>query len=327
MSIINTYNFFLSSEKRTKGTTDNFQTSLFNSIGLESPNNWFTVRVGSVEIPYVFKLINSTNNIINFTLIRGSTYNSTITLTPGNYNILTLITEFKSQLSAKIQTLTGWDPTVYFNFTYDRTSGFVTFALIGNDSNSTSITIQDNSSVFLKCVGFSAPFTFGYTSPSARTVVVSTQNVNVSQNTAVYVRSESFKQTSNIENIVTDNEPSDILSKIQVTSQPQTYIYWTNPYDLEVKITNRTIDVINLYVGSSTAYQIDLGNLDWSCRLTVHEYGTPQQDYAINMTRSPTDEGLQNLLDEREKALTKLKKIRSKLSLPMINEAEANAER
>jgi hypothetical protein len=36
-------------------------------------------------------------------------------------------------------------------------------------------------------------------------------------------------------------------------------------------------------------------------------------------------EGLQNLLEEREKALNKLKRIRGKLSLPSVNDAEAEA--
>lgn len=329
MSIINTHNLFLSSAKRRSGTTDSFQTSLFKPIILESPNNWFTVRVGSAEIPYVFKLINSSNNTVEFTLVRNAvTYIGSLTLTPGNYNILTLLSEFKSKLTTAISTLSGWVSDSVMTFTYDRSSGFVTFSIVGVDSIATTLEIRSGN-VFLKCVGMTASFTFGYTSPVSRTTATSTQNVNVSQNTAIYIRSDSFAQNSNIENIVIDNEVSNIIAKIQVNATPQSYILWTNPTDLEVKITNRVIDTVSLYLGTSTNYTTDLGNLDWSLRLTINEWTNYNEapDYAINMNQAIPDEGIQNLLDEREKAVGKLKKIRSKLSRVDTNETEANAER
>ena len=329
MSIINTHNLFLSSAKRTSGTSDYFQTSLYKAISLASPNNWFTVRVGSAEIPYVFKLINSNNNTISFTLVRNAvTYNSTVILTPGNYNILTLLSELKTKLVIAIATLSGWASSDVLSFVYDRSSGYVTFSMVGIDSIATTLTIQNTQPVFLKCVGMTGSFSFGYTTPLIRTSVTSSQNVNVSQNTALYVRSDSFQQNSNIENIVIDNEVSNIIAKIQVNATPQSYILWTNPTDLEVKITNRVIDIISLYLGTSTSYTADLGNLEWSLRLTIHEWSAhnAEPDYAINMLQSPPDEGIQNLLDEREKAMTKLKKLRSKLSSTVIsNDTETEA--
>tara|TARA_R110002126_G_scaffold103952_1_gene237188 strand:+ start:7524 stop:7910 length:387 start_codon:yes stop_codon:yes gene_type:complete len=128
---------------------------------------------------------------------------------------------------------------------------------------------------------------------------------------------------------VIDNEVSNIIAKIQVNATPQSYILWTNPTDLEVKITNRVIDTVSLYLGTSTNYTTDLGNLDWSLRLTINEWTNYNEapDYAINMNQAIPDEGIQNLLDEREKAVGKLKKIRSKLSRVDTNETEANAER
>ena len=327
MSIINTHNLFLSSAKRTSGTSDSFQTSLFKPIILQSPNNWFSVRVGSAEIPYVFKLINGSNNTVSLSLTRNSVlYTGSLTLTPGNYNILTLLSEFKSKLVTAITTLSGWNSSEVLSFTYDRSSGFVTFSMVGIDSIATSLQISSGN-VFLNCVGMTATFTFGYTTPLIRTSVTSSQNVNVSQNTALYIRSDSFSQNSNIENIVIDNEVSNIIAKIQVNSSPQSYILWTNPTDLEVKITNRIIDTVSLYLGTSTSYTADLGNLDWSLRLTVHEWSEHNQepDYAINILPSMTDpDGLQNLMDEREKAVSKLKKIRSKLSSIDSNETEAD---
>jgi hypothetical protein len=271
--------------------------------------------VGSAEIPYVFKLINSSNNIINYSMTRNSiVYDSSITLTQGNYNILTLLAEFKTKLASSIFSLTPWNPS--FSFTYDRSTGHATFSVIGSDTLATTITISDSSKVFLKCVGMTSAFSFGYTSPGLRTNAVSSQNVNVSQNTAVYIRSDSFQQTSSIENVVIDNEVSDIIAKVQITAQPQSYILWTNATDLEVKIGNRILDTISLYLGSSTAYRLDLGNLEWSLRLTIHEWSNDlsRQDLAINMLPpTQTDEGVQQLLSEREKAIEKLQRLKKKL--------------
>ena len=190
MPIINTYNVFLNSLNRTSGTSDNFRLQLFRPITLKSPNNWFEVRVGSVEIPYTFKLINSSNNVIDFQFIRGGTATtSTITLAPGNYNIIQLLDEIKLELIAKIQALRSY--TAPLEFTYDRSTGHATFSIVGIDTTPTSITIINNSPVFMKCIGMINTFTFSYASPSVRTNAESVQNVNVFQNPAIYVRSES----------------------------------------------------------------------------------------------------------------------------------------
>lgn len=317
MSIINTYNLFLSSAIRDSGTSSDFTTALFKPLILTSPNNWFTVRVGSVEIPYVFKLINQSNYQVNFTLIRNSiTYTGTLYLSPGNYNILTLLSEFKARLASAITILSGWDPSNVLSFSYDRTTGFATFSMTPADSIVTTIIIETSSPVFLRCVGFTDSFFFGYTDLTTIIQAVSTQNVNVSQNTAVYIRSDSLIQSSNIENLVDNNEISNILAKIQINSQPQSYILWTNPTDLEVKINNRIIDVIELYVGSSTAYRVDLGNLDWSVRLTIHEWAPAgdKQDLAINMIPQ-TDDEIQKLVQERQRAVSTLEKLRKKLNI------------
>jgi hypothetical protein len=328
--VINTYNLFISSTKRTAGDSNAFQTSLYKTIGLTSPNNWFTVRVGSAEIPYVFTLINPDNSTVNFTLIRNAvTYNGSVTLTSGNYNILTLLSELKSKLVTAITSLSAWDPSQALSFTYDRSSGKATFSLQGSDSVATSLTILDNSPVFLRCVGFTTSFTFSYTTPILRVNAISSQNVNVSQNTAVYIRSDSLVQSTNIENIVVDNEVSNILAKIQINASPQSYILWTNPVDLETKINNRAIDTVSVYLGSSTAYKLDLGNLDWSLRLTIKEWTKDhtQQDLAVNMVPPApqlSQEGLQNLMDERDKAVRKLMKLRDKINSRItVNETEA----
>jgi len=316
MPIVNQYNLFLSSANRTSGTSSDYHIVLRKPITLQSPNNWFTVRVGSCEIPYIFKLINSTNNVIQYTIVRNTVPSDGVfTIEPGNYNILNLLEEVTTKLKASILALVGFDAPL--NFTYDRNAGHCTFSVVGTDLVVTSITIKNNSPVFLKCIGFSNQFTFSYTIGS-RTDAESTQNVNVYQNPALYVRSETLIQSQNVESLITaQSEPSDILAKIQVNVQPQTMIQWTNPTDLVLEVNNRIIDDISLYLGSSTSYSLDLGGLDWTIRLTITEYAddaNENRDYAINMGRG-VDPYLEELMKKREEMVSNLDSLKGQLDL------------
>lgn len=321
MEVIATYHLYLSSQYRTSGTTSNFNINLQKAITLQNPNNRFSVRVGSAEIPYVFKLINPSNSTISYSIIRGATYNGTFTLATGNYTILSLLTEFKTKLFSSIQTLTGWNASSLASFTYDRTTGKVSLTVLGTDTTDTVITIGSNSPIFLRCIGFTNGFSFGYSTPTVRTTAISTQNVNVSQNTAVYIRSDSLPQNHSYEAIVGQNGLTDIIAKVPINCQPQTYIHWTNMVDLENEINNRLIDSINLYLGDAQNQELDLGGLDWTCRLTVKEWaisGKEADDLAKNMGG---DMMLPELFNKRQKALDKLKRLRDKISVPLVEDA------
>ena len=316
LSIVATYNLFLSSANRSEGTPQNFSVSLVKPIVLTNPNNWLTVRIGSAEIPYVFKLITSENNTITYRINRITPYNGSFTVTPGNYNILSLLSEIKSKLSVSIQSLTGYDTSSLFNFTYNRSTGKATFSLVGSDSTATTITILTASNVFYRCIGFRNGFSFGYTNPSTRTDTTSTQNVNVSQNTALYIRSETLTQTINQENIIGKPEYSDILAKVQINVQPQAIIQWTNSTDLEIDITNKILDRINIYLGDSQTYEIDMDNLDWTLRLTVNEWSykadSHSKDLASNLQNRDPEETAQ-LMKDREKIIQRLTKLKGRL--------------
>ena len=308
MSIIATYNLFLSSKNRTSGTSSDFGLQLLRPIILTSPNNYFTVRVGSAELPYSFPLIHSGNSTVAFTSNFGGVIrNSSVVIPTGNYNILNLLEALANGLQDELFSL--YATQFKLGFTYDRSTGKATFSIVGSGGTfSLSITINP-SDVVRACLGVTAPFTFSYSNPSTYTNFTSTQNVNCTQNTAVYVRSESFTQTSNFENIVGPSTVSDILAKIQLNAQPQSYILWTNPTDLEVEITNRIIDVVSLYLGTSTSYTLDLGNLDWSIRLTIHErsYNGRGTDTVMSLpTTTP-------LLNQRQEIVDRLKELQKKI--------------
>lgn len=321
MEVLATYHLYLSSAYRTAGTTSNYTMNLAKPITLQNPNNHFTLRVGSAEIPYVFTLINSSNNVIPFTVVRSGTYSGTFTIAPGNYSILTLLTEFKNRLFSEIQTLTGWNGAPFASFVYTRATGKVALSVLGIDAVPTTISIGTTSPVFLRCLGFSNGFSFGYTSPSVRTTATSTQNVNVAQNTSVYIRSTTFNQSRSYEAVIAENSLSNVIAKVQINSLPQSYIVWANILDLEQEINNRLIDSINLYLGDAQSQELNLGGLDWTCRLTIKEWGmkgSETENFAKNMGGR---EVLPALLQEREKALAKLKRLRDKISTPLVEDA------
>lgn len=320
LTIVSTYNIFLSSANRSEGSSSSFSINLIKPITLSNPNNWLTVRVGSAEIPYNFKLINSSNNVISFQFTRNAiTYTGSITIESGNYNILSLLTEIKSKFIIAIQSLAGWDGSTIFNFTYNRNTGKVTFSMVGNDSIVTSLTVLLASGVMYRCIGYTTGFTFGYTNPSTRTDSTSTQNVNVSQNTALYIRSENLTQTSNYENVVSaSSEYSDILAKIQIGVLPGSIIQWTNSTDLEIDLSNQIIDRIQLYLGDSNLYEVDMGNLDWTCRLTIQEWSYKMNSASTDRIPNETmidPTVMDTLTKEREKAIRRLQKLKSKLSI------------
>jgi hypothetical protein len=312
MTTIATYNLFLNSQNRTSGTSSDYTLSLFKPIILTSPNNFFTVRIGSVELPYAFPLITNENNSVNFsfTITGAPPVNSFFVIDNGNYNILNLLDQIANKLQAKIYDLTS--NLIKFNFTYDRVTGKATFAFGETGAVFLSVTIQNNSPVFMTCIGFTNAFTFTYTNPSTSSPATSTQNVNVTQNTAVYIRSDSLAQSCNYENIVAKSNISNILGKVQLSTTPQSYILWTNPTDLEIEINNRVIDTIDIYLGTSTSFVLDLGNLNWSMRMTIHEksrsgFDQQHEDRASSMNMPPP------ILEERKKILEELKNLKSKI--------------
>jgi hypothetical protein len=323
MSVVSKRTLFISSANRQSGSSSDFTIPLLKPITIGNPNNWLTVHVGTAEIPYVFKLINSSNNTITFTFVRGTTYNGTCILTPGNYNILTLLQELKTKLSTAIQTASGFNPSQILNFTYDRSTGFATFSMVGTDSTATSLTLN-GSTVFLKCVGMTQAFTFSYTTPSARIDATSTQNVNVSQNTAIYIRSESLSQSNNQEAVISRAEPSDIIGKVQVNVLPQAMIEWVNYSGLEIELTNKIVDVIHLYLGDSNSYTLDLQNLDWTCRITFTEWSrtnskTNSTDDQPNSITPAQMTHMNDLLQKREAVMNQLVKLKGKIKPPKEN--------
>lgn len=269
--------------RATGATTDDFNISLKQPLILTNSNNFFRLHMEQAVIPHCIKQINTSNNTLTFTYIRNTTtYNSFITLIPGNYNILTLNDELKSKLISKISSLSGI--TVSLTFTYDKTTGLDTFSIIGTDGIASSITLNFSDNVALgKFFGFitSASCYFRYNSSNISFDATSSQHVNVNQINSLFVRSSTLVQRESYESIIEKDVYSDIICMIPITVLPGNFIFFTNAGPV-LDIENNIIDAINIYLSDNNSYSLSLNGLDWSCVLIFEEWGTVEQNKLLN---------------------------------------------
>jgi hypothetical protein len=298
MNVVETYHIFVNSSQRQSGTNGNYTFSLYQPIKLKNQNNSFYVRIGSAELPYTFQLITSANNVITFNKTRGSTTTSvSITIPPGNYNANNILSTITGLLQAVIP-----ETTIIWACAYNKTTGLMTFGFFPSDLITTLLQFTSCSNVMLGCLGFAVlpSSTFGYT--GVPLTLTSTQNVNLSQINALYIRSENIKQIQNFESIVVKQDISDILAKVQISVLPGNYIIWINPTDLSVKVNNKYFDMINLYISTNLSYDdVSFNGLNWSCRITIQEIEEvkyTEDKNLIEKSTEPLESKKQELIDE-----------------------------
>lgn len=306
----------MNSYYRRLGTNANPEFILKEPIILKDPNHFFKATVMSVDIPYSFKTINSGNNKLNVDISYHSNpiQSFILTFTEGNYNILTLLNEFKLQLIDKC-TIVEPNHVPDFNFTYDRDTGKVTFLII-------HISGQEWAIFFNWSLGTSdllAPF-FGY-DPSLGIIQttlyadnanpnglyvdnISPYTVNVSPVTSLYLRSSSLAQESNnVEFLVSaDDSVSDILLKIPINSFPTSWILYENALSFSVRLTLKSIDKIDFYLTDGQTYEpLILNNVHWKIHLLIEEV---QPDWVVD---------LKNLEAEKAQKLQELESLKQSL--------------
>jgi hypothetical protein len=320
MNVLNRYNVFIDSSQRITGNPNYFTVNLKKPFALTTDHSYFKCKIGSAEIPFCFKQVNSTNNTIYARYQRPNNnidHSFYFTIANGNYNILTLLTEIKTRLKDFIET--NYGVMLTFEFTYDRSTSHASFKISGTDNVETIITLKWSQNLLLgEMVGFVSDAVFYYDGSNNSTSVSSTQSVNVNPVTAIYIRSDTLIQTQNYESLIEKDVISDILCKIQLTTQPNTYILYDGGLDLNITLTNKIIDTISLYLSTNKAYDLDLGGLDWSCRITIEEVDAPElkHNYTIDNTANP--EMISNLENQKSKLIGDLQRIKSNL-LEKIN--------
>ena len=315
MNIINTYNIFIDSSQRVSGSTENFTIEMRKPLILTKPSNFFTCTIKDAEIPLVIQQINSKNNVLNFSITRSSVVtNTSITLQAGNYNIVNLLSTLASSMTAKILSLLSFTPKL--TFTYNQSYLNATFSISGTDSTATSISFKFNQNLNLGyMLGFSADATFSYNASNISTNISSTQNVNVNPMSSLLIRSSFLNQSQNWESLVEKSVVSDILAKVAIVSLPNTWLFLKNG-DLRITLTNKIIDVIDLYLSSNLDYQISLNGLNWSCCVVFDEIDVDTPDYSIHnsISHNPDDEKqIHDLLQQKQDIINSLNKYKKRL--------------
>lgn len=294
-NIVNKYNIYINTEQRINGDSNNFRIKLDKPILITNSRNRLEAQVVNIEYPYSFYQVNASNNTIN---VRLNSITQTINITHGNYSITDLLAEFKSQILGSF--LIG---SLNLNFTYDKASGKVRIDLF--DPIYTTAEFFFAGSTIGKMCGFTNNVTITSIGSAS-----SNSFVNVNPITSIYLRSDICASNHDVESIVVENEISDILCKIPIRTQPNTYIYHNQPYDDRIYLGIQKIDIMQFYVTSNQNKQILFNHeLDWAFQLIIYEVTTPDVNYDQKIdayTLNPVD--LQQQKEELMKQLEVLKK-------------------
>lgn len=330
MTEINRYHIYTSSAKRTSGSIEDYSLILKRPIMLTNPHHYFQVIVKQATIPYVFYQTNDNYNQFSYVLTRGATTYAqrTFSIQNGNYNINTLLSELKSKWVADIQTfLPSYTPA--FNFTYDRDAMFATFS-ITPDATTTTFTIKPLTNQVSTMLGIVQDTSFGNVGAVVSTGS-STQPVNVSPITSLYIRSGSLKQSNlSTENLVDQDDISDILCQIPIFGQATTWIQYSNELEIINKVLNSSINDLNLYLTDNRSYSLNLRGIDWSCMLTIIEIEPPMEqafhDARMNIRRGLTDVNEIIQQNELQKGVPKVKQVndKEKIEVPDLTPAMVN---
>jgi hypothetical protein len=314
MSIVKTHNIFINSEYRTSGTISDFTINLKEPLRLMNSNNYFRCKVGRTIIANVINQINASNNVLQYNISRPSvplSQTANITLSVGNYNINTLLTELSNKLTASIAT---YSVSIKTNFTYDRTTGKATLGLTGLDTIATTITLYFNNNLRLGAFfGFTSNAVFSYTNTTTSNNTTGQTYVNVNPINHIYIRS-SLPQRESYENVIESITITDILAKIPIMSYSSgNFIFYENSIsytDLSINL----IDSINLYLSDNLSYSIDM-TLNYTTTLIIEEIGTDKSDYVLDneiLTKQKEDEALMTEIQLLKQLIKERKQLKNK---------------
>ena len=277
MTEINRYHIFVNTALRsnTSESSSNFTIQVNPPLTKDHPNHYFTAQIVSVEIPYTWNQVNSTNNTLQITY---QAVNYTINLTAGNYTVYSLITELANKVNSVIPVHPWTD-----NTTYNSNTGIINFGIKDVPSGSTTsyvLAYNFPANPFLArmfgCLNNSS-IVFGYGPISSVYQYINVNgstNVNVNPVSSIFIRSNNLKQLKNQENLVSGyaQDPSDILCKLQVYTPPKTYIFYNGELGLNARITNPIIDKLDIYLSDNNSFSLNLNQNDWTFRITFIEY-------------------------------------------------------
>jgi len=298
------YTFHVNSAQRSQGSNTDFTVNFSQVLGLLSKGGQFQVTVSNVQIPFTFYQLSATSNLNRLPVYLKNAVdvagrNTTITLTPGNYTPYTLITELTNQLTTActqvgIPGFTPFTPT--FSITYTPTNGHMTFGLTAPAGS--QINLLFSSTDITQLLGsFFGTLTDINMSPTASPVPSSTQPCVLNPVNYLLIRSN-LKQFRNREFITQQDDVSDILYKIPITTAQGTWISYYQESE-PVYILDTMIPSINFYLTNNLTYDpMNLQGIPWSFSFTIKEVVRPTYESIITTQ-------IQNILpltnEEKEK--------------------------
>lgn len=321
-NIINTYNIFLDTKYRNNGSNEFPTFAMKEPIKLSADNNYFTAKIVSAEIPFSFKTLSAPYNTLRVRVQEPEhaiDITESITLTEGNYTIISLLDELKTKLTEFLSTIEDNHFNNHlpsFNFTYSKETGKSTLNVIaGNGNHDVSITLLWSLNDIL------APF-FGFTFQNntvlsylgdgtiTSTNYISPNHVNVSPITGLFIRSSTLNQQRfNQERLVEyDLTISDILLKVPVNSYYNTWLLYENS-NFEVRLNNKHIDDISLYLTALTYDPVNLNGVSWKVILQITEYESP----LTQKLKTDREEKLRLLTAKRIELMKELQQVRDEL--------------
>ena len=323
MSELTRYTYHMSSSQRSSGTLTDCFFNVSQVVNLKATNSLFKIVVHNAVIPFSFYQLGSDINTLSCTFVNaGQSKTATITLTAGNYTTVSVLAELSTALTTACQTsvglYVGFTPT--FNFTYSTTTCKSTLSMTaGGTSASIVLPFQNN----LNLGGF-----FGFSTSQTISLLltpVSTKIAVANPVSYLLLRCGNMRQFNNREYVVEKDAFSDIVYKIPVSTQSNTWL--STYYDSDhVYIQNNLITSFNFYLTSNLTYTpIDLQGVDFSFSFSLIETILPEftsltttllsnkqtnNEMAIEQTNEQTRTELEKQLQEN---LAKLDKYKQRL--------------
>jgi hypothetical protein len=234
MSSIENFQLHLSSNFADKIYSNNNADTEFYLPLIEIPSQYHLhVNVVHASIPFTFYNINSSNNVLNYS-IEGTNYSFIIA--QGNYNVINLKDYLMSNLPG-------------FIITYSPITNKYTFT-----QNYYGFTFL-NTSTCLNILGFSQQ-----TITSNGTSLTSTQSVNLNPIRCVCICSD--LPSSNIS--LNSKNKNNILCSIPITTQPNSIITYLNHNNFKINTYANVLSSIRIQLMDQDGNLLNLNGTNWS---------------------------------------------------------------
>jgi len=240
-SKIERVNVNIDSKDRTSGTNENFIITLSPKL-----TRVVACDVVSVEVPFSYYTVNTSNNVLKFTNAVPTTF--TATVTPGNYDGITFAGQLQTLMNAQM---------AGFTVTYNVASYTLTFA------NASQFNILLSGSTIAPVIGISADsgLTTSYTTQIA---------LNLSGPNFLMILSSRIVNLKKYKPYF-HSGTSTCLYKLQINDGPGTIICDKNVFPNSVNFGVRNdIDQIDLNLVDPDGNTVDLNGQRWSITLVFY---------------------------------------------------------